>query len=44
MTKKIDAEDFKAIKIRCNESLRMLEAELSDMRNKAENIKNVEGY
>jgi site-specific DNA recombinase len=43
MTEEIDAGDFKAIKSECTEALRMLEAKLSDMPNKAESLKSIEG-
>jgi site-specific DNA recombinase len=43
MTEDIDAEDFKAIKSECNDELRKLEAKLSDMPNKAESLKTIEG-
>ncbi len=43
MTEEIDAEDFKAIKAECNEVLRILEAKLADMPNKAESLKTIDG-
>jgi site-specific DNA recombinase len=43
MMEDIDAEDFKAIKSECSEALRMLEAKLADMPNKAEGLKTIEG-
>ncbi|MBD1364654.1 recombinase family protein [Mucilaginibacter sp. ZT4R22] len=43
MTDEIDADDFKAIKLECNEALRILEAKLTDMPNKLDSLKSVEG-
>lgn len=43
MMEEIDAEDFKAIKAECSEALRVLEAKLADMPNKAGSLKTVEG-
>lgn len=43
MTDEIDAEDFKAVKLGCNEVLRVLEAKLTDMPNKIDSSKSVEG-
>jgi hypothetical protein len=38
----IDADDFKAVKSGCTGSLRILEAKVSDLPNKADNIKPIE--
>ncbi len=43
MTEDIDAEDFKAIKSECTETLRILEAKLADTPNKADSLKTIEG-
>ena len=43
MMEDIDAEDFKAIKSECSEALRILEAKLADMPNKADGMKTIEG-
>ncbi|TFF38591.1 recombinase family protein [Mucilaginibacter psychrotolerans] len=42
MLEEIDAEDFKIIKSECNDALRMLEAKLTDLPNKADSLKTVE--
>jgi len=42
MMEDIDAEDFKAIKSECTESLRMLEVKLAEMPNKADGLKTIE--
>ena len=39
----IDAADFKAIKMECTEALRMLEAKITKMPNKAKSLKTIEG-
>ena len=43
MMEDIDAADFKAIKSECTETLRMLEAKLAELPNKAESLKTIEG-
>jgi site-specific DNA recombinase len=43
MMEDIDAEDFKAIKSECSEALRMLEAKLTDLPNRAEGMRTIEG-
>ncbi len=42
MTEDIDAEDFKAIKFECTDALRVLEAQLAELPNKAESLKTIE--
>jgi len=43
MTEDIDAADFKAIKSDCTEALRMLEVKLTDMPNRADSLRTIEG-
>jgi site-specific DNA recombinase len=43
MMEDIDAEDFKAVKTECSEALRLLEAKLADLPNKADSLKTIEG-
>lgn len=42
MKDEIDLEDFRIIKLECNEELRKLEAQLSDLKNKKGESKNIE--
>lgn len=43
MMEEIDAGDFKAIKGECTEALRVLEAKLADLPNKADSLRTIEG-